>query len=159
MGPDLAAHRREGARRAPRDRGRLLWPLVLALPLLFLLLAVLAGPQSVVALLVERGFAPLCHQIPERSLLMGHPLAVCTRCAGFYTGLALAGAVGAVLGAVGWRRRVPGLVLVAALLPLGVDGGANLIGLWSSPPLLRALIGLLAALPLALILVGYDEAE
>ncbi|MBI4457023.1 MAG: DUF2085 domain-containing protein [Acidobacteria bacterium] len=32
-------------------------------------------------------FAPICHQIPQRSLwLFGKPLAVCARCSGFYFG-------------------------------------------------------------------------
>ncbi|HEY2934518.1 MAG TPA: DUF2085 domain-containing protein [Acidobacteriota bacterium] len=32
-------------------------------------------------------FAPICHQIPERSLWVnGRPLAVCVRCSGFYLG-------------------------------------------------------------------------
>jgi len=145
----------DGRRRAQT----FLWPLLLTLPLFFLLIALAAGPDSWVGALVERGFAPLCHQIPERSLLWGQPLAVCTRCAGFYAGLALAGILGFAAAAAGWRKTVPGGLVIAGLVPLAVDGTANFAGLWSSPPAVRALIGLLAALPLALILVGRHEAE
>ncbi len=35
-------------------------------------------------------FAPVCHQLAERSFhLAGHPLAVCHRCFGFYSGFTL----------------------------------------------------------------------
>ncbi len=40
--------------------------------------------------LLYETFAPVCHQIAERSFqLAGHPLAVCHRCFGFYTGFTL----------------------------------------------------------------------
>ncbi|MFO7769551.1 MAG: DUF2085 domain-containing protein [bacterium] len=156
MEPDA---RQLGSAAGPRGGARWFWPLLLVLPAAFLLLAAAAGPESPIGTIVEAGFAPFCHQIPGRSLLGGRPLAVCTRCAGFYTGLALAGMTGAAAAAAGWRGRVPGAVLAAGLAPLAVDGTANLLGLWASPAAVRALIGMVAALPLALILVGRHEAE
>ncbi len=142
----------EGGRRGP-------WPLLLTLPFVFLLLALAVGTQHPLSVVVETAFAPLCHQIPERSVLWGRPLAVCTRCAGFYTGLAAAGLAGAAAAVLGWRGRVAAPVVILCLVPLAVDGTANLAGLWSSPAGARAVIGLIAALPLALILVGRHEPE
>ncbi len=38
--------------------------------------------------LIRLFFAPICHQIPERSFqLSGHSLAVCARCTGLYAGM------------------------------------------------------------------------
>lgn len=39
---------------------------------------------------VMLAFASLCHQMPERTLtILGTPMAVCSRCAGIYAGVAL----------------------------------------------------------------------
>lgn len=60
---------------------------------------VVAAPLSAasngrVAALLYEFFAPVCHQIAERSFhLDGHPLAVCHRCFGFYVGFTLGLAV------------------------------------------------------------------
>ncbi len=46
-----------------------------------------------IAVLVQYFFAPVCHQIAERSFhIMNYPLAVCARCSGIYLGF-LFGAV------------------------------------------------------------------
>ncbi len=56
---------------------------------------VVAAPLSTAsngraAPLLYEFFAPVCHQIAERSFhLAGHPLAVCHRCFGFYVGFTL----------------------------------------------------------------------
>ena len=53
-----------------------------------------AAPHGRAAPLLYEFFAPLCHQIAERSFhLAGHPLAVCHRCFGFYVGFTLGLAV------------------------------------------------------------------
>lgn len=60
---------------------------------------VVAAPLSAAsngraASLLHEFFAPVCHQIAERSFhLAGHPLAVCHRCFGFYVGFTLGLAV------------------------------------------------------------------
>ncbi|HEY3131977.1 MAG TPA: DUF2085 domain-containing protein [Acidobacteriota bacterium] len=44
-------------------------------------------PTFVSAEWIRLFFAPICHQIPERSFwLFGKPLSVCARCSGFYFG-------------------------------------------------------------------------
>jgi uncharacterized membrane protein len=88
-------------------------------------------------------YAPLCHQSPERSLLVGgEPQAVCARCAGLYLG-GLAGlAVGPFAARRGSRPRpswlgwaaLPTLVDVA-LAWIGLAGAANLPRLALGVPL------------------------
>jgi uncharacterized membrane protein len=124
--------------------------LLLLAPAVLLGLAALAGPGSDVDRIVRWVFAPFCHQQSERCLLFGASLAVCARCTGFYAGLALF--AGAALG-LGRLPRVRPVGLLA-LLPLVVDGSANLLGLWASPAPLRALTGVMASVPLALLVLG-----
>lgn len=88
-------------------------------------------------------FAPVCHQVPGRCFALGgHPLAVCGRCLGIYTGFA------AGLGLFPFIRGFsskPGLpsarTLVLCILPLAVDGAAGVLGLWRSPIGLRFATG------------------
>jgi uncharacterized membrane protein len=134
----------------PLRPGWLPGAILLLVPALLLGLAGLSGPGSEVDRIVRSVFAPFCHQQLDRCLLFGAPLAVCARCAGFYAGLALVTGVGVGLGRV-VRVRPAGLL---GLLPLVVDGGANLLGLWASPAPLRALTGIVAAVPLALLVLG-----
>ena len=137
--------------RADKSSG---WPLsrLLFLPALLLLSAALAGSGSAWEGLVRSAFAPLCHQQVDRCLLLGGALPVCARCAGFYFGLAV------VALTCSGRKFRPGLLLAG--IPLVVDGGANLFGLWMTPAGLRALTGVLAAVPLGLLVQGdADEAR
>ncbi len=61
-------------------------------------------PESIA---MYAAFSLVCHQQPERCWsLLGHPLAVCVRCLGFY-----AGAIAALL--AGWRFWGPAFVLAA----------------------------------------------
>lgn len=88
-------------------------------------------------------FAPVCHQISERSFFFwGWPLAVCARCFGIYAGFA-----GGVL-LYPFRRgfvspvlpAVKTLFLVSA--PIAVDTAGNFLGFWDTPGELRFLTGL-----------------
>lgn len=92
-------------------------------------------------------FAPICHQLPERSFhLFGHPLAVCQRCFGLYLGFAAAALllphVAAARGLLLGRPRL--LVLFALPLVLDVVAPANT---W----LTRVATGTVAALPIGLL--------
>jgi uncharacterized membrane protein len=98
-------------------------------------------------------YAPLCHQIAERSpALFGHPFAVCARCFGLYAG----GAVGLTL-ALGLlargRLRPRASLLVLSFAPMAIDVALPWIGwpgLSNAPRLLLALpAGLVAGLVLA----------
>ncbi len=47
-----------------------------------------------VSLAIDRAFASVCHHLPDRTLfLAGSPMSVCSRCAGLYFGVAIAGLV------------------------------------------------------------------
>jgi uncharacterized membrane protein len=95
---------------------------------------------------VMEGFSSVCHQLPGRSPhLHGVPLAVCDRCLGIYVGLVL-GSGATRWGREGWRRvRTWGLFpLAMVLVPVAIDWGAPVLGLWESVPLSRSLTGLLA---------------
>jgi uncharacterized membrane protein len=74
-------------------------------------------------------YAPLCHQIAERSLFVfGAPLAVCARCTGLYLGAMLGLALAKRLG-VGRAAAVRRAWLGALVLPTLVDGALALLGL------------------------------
>ena len=98
-----------------------------------------AGP----ARFVYAVFAPLCHQIPERSFVLnGHPLAVCGRCLGIYAGFA----AGLVLYPVvrGFTRVTlpPVRLFLLLTVPMAIDGAGGLLGAWRSPIGLRFATGL-----------------
>lgn len=88
-------------------------------------------------------FDPVCHQIPVRSPFWdGVQVAVCDRCVGIYLGIVLG------VASVGWGRRVwrrvrrhVRYVILASLVPLGVDWIGPVLGLWTNIPESRALTG------------------
>jgi uncharacterized membrane protein len=89
-------------------------------------------------------FSFVCHQIPDRSFhLAGHPLGVCSRCTGLYTGFA----VTALL--YPWVRslqttKTPALRwLVLATLPLIIDFALGYFSIWENTHLSRFLTGAL----------------
>jgi uncharacterized membrane protein len=96
-------------------------------------------------------YAPLCHQIPERSFVVagGGPMAVCARCTGLYVG-GLAGLAWSLRrflrGAPAPRARL----LAIAALPVLIDvlaARVGSVGLGNLPRALTALpFGFLAAL-------------
>jgi uncharacterized membrane protein len=95
------------------------------------------------SLIVYACFAPVCHQMPDRSfVLAGYPLAVCARCFGIYAGF-LGGTLFYPfvrgLSSVRLPRR---LSFLAVSIPIGIDAAANALGLWNTPNLARFLLGL-----------------
>jgi len=95
-------------------------------------------------------YAPLCHQIAERSfaVLDGHQ-AICTRCVGLYLGGVVGLLAGALFLAAGGRRPRPRWLAIA-LAPTVADWILPQIGLPGLPGLGRLLLalplGFLAAL-------------
>lgn len=87
----------------------------------------------------------MCHQMPERSFfLFGQQLSVCERDLAIFIGALLA------YPAAFHRGRLPRFMqswifVVAALIPIAIDGTAQLFGLWESNPLLRFSTGFIAA--------------
>ena len=104
---------------------------------------------------VRFAFSHVCHQIPERSLMLGGgPIALCHRCFGVLAGFAGGVAVAPLvlrLQALGRARA--GRWLALALVPGAVDWLLGATGVWANTPVSRlatgALFGLVAGLFLA----------
>ena len=99
------------------------------------------------ASLLYEFFAPVCHQIAERSFhLAGQPLAVCHRCFGFYVGFTLGLVVLPLVRPLrDWLLEKPRRILFF-LAPTAID--------WLLPmntPMSRFLTALLAAAPIAVL--------
>jgi uncharacterized membrane protein len=127
---------------------RTVWALTMGGTIVWLGLILLAPwlaarGEAGVARVIYAVFAPVCHQIPDRCfVLAGHPLAVCGRCLGIYTGF-LAGLVLYPLVRGFSRLTVPGpRFFLLATLPLALDGLAGVLGVWESPIGVRLATGL-----------------
>ncbi len=120
------------------------WAIVLAAAAAVLLLASLppfVGAEARSVLMTA--FSGVCHQLPDRSFhIHGIALAACHRCYGIYAAMPLA-----VLAAPALRRcfslpvAMRRFVLLASLLPPGIDWLAGALDLWHSAPLTRFLTG------------------
>lgn len=93
-------------------------------------------------------FHPLCHQDPQRSFwFAGAPLAVCHRCTGIYGGALLGVLLGPLLGAGAavraYLRRKPFHAVLLAGLPMALDWGLDVGGLWMNTVPSRVLTGAL----------------
>src|SRR5271157_4199394 len=96
---------------------------------LVLICAAVAAPYFVthgsvaISLALERGFANVCHQRPERSFwIFGGSVAVCSRCLGIY--------LGAALGLLFRTSRTVALQLLIAAAALNLlDAASELAGL------------------------------
>ena len=140
-------------RQITRPRLVFLTCLLIALGLFALVIAapwLAAHEHPLLAALIYQAFSPLCHQTPSRSFVLeGAPFAVCARCTGVYLGLAIG-----IMSYPVWRRietqTMPSRVwLLIGLAPLALDGASGAIGIFSSPPGVRALTGVLAGAVLA----------
>ncbi|SHK05090.1 DUF2085 domain-containing protein [Rhodothermus profundi] len=106
--------------------------------------------------LLMAAFAPLCHQLPDRSFWIdGVQLAVCQRCYGIYTGLFLGALLLPMFGArAAWMYRQARWLLVVALFPPALDWGLQILQLWNNTPLSRTLTGLWFGLVVGLLLTA-----
>lgn len=124
---------------------RLWWYGVLGASSLLFVLALLPPLLSVPwRAAVMDAFAPVCHQMPSRSLhLGGVPIAICDRCLGIYLGVV--GGVATVKRSHAfwsWLGEPRRYFFLASLAPLVVDWAGPLIGLWGNVPSSRFLTGL-----------------
>lgn len=99
-----------------------------------------------IAEILYLAFAPVCHQLPERSFFcFAEPFAVCHRCFGLYLGFTVG------LLAMPWLDRLrefllryPRMVILTAV-PMAID-----VFLLPNTPLTRFLSGFVAAFPVSL---------
>lgn len=92
-----------------------------------------------------------CHQLANRSYFLNdNQMPFCARDVGLFLGLALAsGAVTFV------RYKIYPPLVLAGLIPIGIDGGLQLVTEYESNNLLRLATGLLAGAALALLLAHF----
>jgi uncharacterized membrane protein len=100
---------------------------------------------------LQRGFALVCHQRPDRSFVMfGGSVAVCARCLGIYLGAA-----------VGLLLRVPRGVasrrLIAAVAINMVDWLAEIAGIHGNWMLARFLLGITLGATAAMLIIASIE--
>lgn len=89
-------------------------------------------------------FSPLCHQLPERSLMIfDHPMAVCARCFGIYLGFFLGTLFYPMINGIRNREVPLRLHLILFTLPILIDTGANFTRLWYTPGWIRLMLGIL----------------
>ena len=93
---------------------------------------------------IYRAFSFVCHQIPDRSFhLAGYKFAVCSRCTGIYSGLALA-TLSYPLVRSFRRTATPHLVwLFLALAPLAIDWSLGYFSIWQNNHVSRFATGAL----------------
>jgi uncharacterized membrane protein len=105
----------------------------------------LAGRSSGrAAAFVYAVFSPVCHQIPERCFQFhGHPLAVCGRCLGIYAGFAGGLVLYPLVRGFSTIKPPSARLFLLLTLPMAVDAGAGILGLWVSPIGVRLATGVL----------------
>jgi uncharacterized membrane protein len=87
----------------------------------------------------------LCHQRADRSLFLnGNEMPFCSRCTAIWLGLAI-GLAFMVFYTIDLNERFL-IAMVAALLPIGIDGIGQLVGFWESSNPIRILTGLPAGI-------------
>ena len=83
----------------------------------------------------------------ERDGMVGYKFLVCARNTAIFVGLLVAGVT--LLMLPGKRHALPNLaLLIVGLIPMGIDGTGQLIGLWESTNLSRMITGLIAGFAL-----------
>jgi uncharacterized membrane protein len=98
-------------------------------------------------------FRPLCHGIVSRCLvLFGAPMPICARCTAIYGGILIGVLLLRLLPEL--RERTARTVLIAAALPMAIDGGTQLLRLRESTNLLRVGTGLAFGTALAIWLLS-----
>jgi len=90
-------------------------------------------------------FRVFCHGIPERCLILWNvPMPICARCTAIYAGLLVSFAAFLILPRM--RESVARMVLLAAVIPMAIDGLSQLVQLRLSTNPLRIETGLLAGI-------------
>ncbi len=89
-----------------------------------------------------------CHQLASRSYyLNGNQMPFCSRDVGLFIGLALGFAIATL-----YRVKINPLLLLLGLVPIGVDGGLQLVTSYESTNPIRLATGIVAGVALSFIL-------
>jgi uncharacterized membrane protein len=89
----------------------------------------------------------MCHKLPERSFFYKEKkFPVCARCTGILVGYILA-----ITGA--FFIKMPLLICLALLVPIGVDGVGQYLGKWTSTNPRRLITGILAGIATVYIII------
>jgi uncharacterized membrane protein len=99
----------------------------------------------------------LCHQKAERSLFInGNEMPFCARCTAIWLGIAVG--LGIMVFFMIDLDVKFFIAIIAAFIPLGIDGVGQLFGFWESTNLIRILTGLPAGIICGIALgIIYDE--
>ena len=112
------------------------------------------------AFLLRWCYGPVCHQDVQRSqALFGFPFSVCHRCAAIYFGFTAMLLIYPALRRSGFARAMDLKRLAIALLPVALDYGLDVVGVWHNGALSRSITGAVTGVALALyIMPPYMEA-
>jgi uncharacterized membrane protein len=92
-------------------------------------------------------FSPTCHQIPSRCFYaFGHPLAVCARCLGVYSGFLLGMVIFPLTKGFSKISMPKVKTLIILSIPILIDVTGNLLGLWASSDWVRLATGIVWAI-------------
>lgn len=98
-------------------------------------------------------FSPLCHQFESRSFIVaGHPLAVCGRCTGIYTGFLMGLVICTIHAKIRSAVISPVFLLIVSTVPMFVTVLGEMAHLFPVTTLIRSLTGLWCGIGLALLL-------
>jgi len=118
-----------------------------------------ASGHPALASAIYKVFSFVCHQIPERSFhLAGHPFGVCSRCAGLYSGFAVAALIYPLARSLKRTDTPRRLWLILAPVPLLIDFSLTYFGVWSNTHFSRFSTGaLLGAVAVFYVMPGLIE--
>ncbi len=121
-----------------RRQAFLVWGVFALLALFWVFLIVLAPLAEAynfagVANPLYKFFGYLCHQMAERSFLIGeHAFAVCARCFGVYSGLFLGLIIYPSLRSITETEPLPRFWLFLALIPMAFDWSLGFFEIWAN---------------------------
>lgn len=119
-------------------RPLMVWAVVAAGALLVTMLIVgaplaKANGFSALSFTIYQAFSYVCHQLPDRSFfLAGYPLTVCARCTGVYFGFAAAVLSYPLITSLKRTQAPERKWLFIAAVPLVIDFGLGLVGVWEN---------------------------
>ncbi len=133
----------------PQNRSKVIYGALLVcslawLGLIFAAPSLMARRNVIASIMVYQAFSVICHQIPERSFLIGgFPLGVCSRCTGIYAGFLLGLFFYPIVRNLSAATFPERRWLVFAAIPLSIDFAVGLIGVFNNNLFSRTVTGLL----------------